>query len=248
MRDPWDEPVAATYDDDARGMFSPDVVGPTVAFLADLASSAGAGRPVLEFAAGTGRVALPMVAAGFDVSAIELSEPMATRLRAKPGGDRVHLVIGDMATTRVPGEFGLVYLVYNTISNLLTQDEQVACFANAAAHLAPGGCFVIEVFVPELRRLPPGERLVAFESTSGHIGVDEYDVVEQRLVSNHAFPGRPFLRSHHRYAWPAEYDLMARLAGLERRERWADWDRSPFTADSRSHVSVWAKPAEAAGG
>ncbi|MFN8022414.1 MAG: class I SAM-dependent methyltransferase [Acidimicrobiales bacterium] len=244
MDDVWGERTAATYDEDDAAMFSPDVLGPTIELLVELA----AGRRVLEFAAGTGRVTLPLAATGIDVSAIELSEPMAARLRAKPGGDRVDLTIGDMATTRVPGEFGLVYLVYNTISNLLTQDAQVACFANAAAHLAPGGCFVIEVFVPELRRLPVGERLVAFDSTHGHIGVDEYDVVEQRLVSNHAFPGRPFRRSHHRYAWPAEYDLMARLAGLELRERWADWDRSPFTADSRSHVTVWAKPLEAAGG
>jgi SAM-dependent methyltransferase len=237
-RDPWDESVAATYDSDGAGMFADDVLGPTVAFLAAVAD----GRPALEFAAGTGRVALPLAATGVDVAAIELSEAMAARLRAKPGAEQIRLTIGDMATARVPGEFGLVYLVYNTISNLLTQDEQVACFANAAAHLAPGGCFVIEVFVPDLRRLPPGERLVAFASARGHIGVDEYDVVEQQLVSNHAFPGRPFIRSHHRYAWPAEYDLMARLAGLELRERWADWNRSPFTADSRSHVSVWTRP------
>ncbi len=236
--------VAARYDDDVAALFDPEVVGATVDVLAELAD----GGSALELAIGTGRIALPLAARGVPVTGIELSDAMVAQLRSKPGGDGIDVTIGDMATTSVEGTFGLVYLVFNTIGNLTTQDEQVACFANAAAHLAPGGCFVIEVFVPELRRLPPGERLVAFESTRGHVGVDEYDVVEQRLVSNHAFPGRPFLRSHHRYAWPAEYDLMARLAGLERRERWADWDRSPFTADSRSHVSVWAKPAEAAGG
>jgi hypothetical protein len=142
----------------------------------------------------------------------------------------------------VPGEFGLVYLVYNTITNLLTQDEQVDCFANAAAHLVPGGYFLIEVFVPRLRHLPPGNTLVAYEVADDHVGVDEYDVLAQRLVSHHALPGRPFARSHHRYAWPAEYDLMARLAGLEPHARWADWHRRPFTADSPSHVSVWRKP------
>ena len=238
QRDGWDETVAASYDADDADMFSPEVLGPTITFLAGLA----AGRPVLEFAAGTGRVTLPLAATGLDVSAIELSEPMAARLRAKPGAEQIDLTIGDMAVTRVPGEFGLVYLVYNTISNLLSQDEQAACFANAAAHLRPGGHFVVEVFVPQLRRLPLGERIDAFHIGDRHMGVDEYDVVEQRLVSHHAFPGRRFVTSQHRYAWPAEYDLMARLAGLERRERWADWHRTPFTADSTSHVSVWAKP------
>lgn len=238
MKDPWDEATAATYDEDDAGMFAPDVLGPTVACLADLAE----GRPALEFAAGTGRVTLPLAATGVRVSAIELSAPMAERLRAKPGAAAIDLTIGDMAHTRVPVEFGLVYLVYNTISNLLTQDEQVACFANAAAHLSPGGRFVVEVFVPQLRRLPPGERFVAFETTDAHVGVDEYDVLSERLISHHARPGRPFLRSHHRYAWPAELDLMARLAGMTLEHRWADWHRSPFTADSPSHVSVWRRP------
>lgn len=230
--------MAATYDEDDADMFAPDVLGPTVACLADLA----AGRPALEFAAGTGRVTLPLAATGVRVSAIELSAPMAERLRAKPGAEAIDLTLGDMAHTRVPGEFGLVYVVYNTISNLLTQDEQVACFANAAAHLSPGGRFAVEVFVPQLRRLPPSERLVAFETTDAHVGVDEYDVLSQRLTSHHARPGRPFVRSHHRYAWPAELDLMARLAGMTLEHRWADWHRSPFTADSPSHVSVWRRP------
>ena len=238
MDDPWGEDSAATYDADDATMFSDEVLGPTVEVLADLA----AGRRALEFAAGTGRVALALAARGVDVSGIELSEAMTARLRAKPGAERVPVTIGDMATTRVPGEFGLVYLVYNTITNLLTQDEQVACFANAAAHLVPGGCFLIEVFVPRLRQLPPGNTLVAYEVADDHVGVDEYDVLAQRLVSHHALPGRPFGRSHHRYAWPAEYDLMARLAGLEPHARWADWHRRPFTADSESHVSVWRKP------
>ncbi|MCB0998564.1 MAG: class I SAM-dependent methyltransferase [Acidimicrobiales bacterium] len=240
-RDPWGEATAASYDADDAEMFSPSVLGPTVDFLAHLAG----GRRALEFAAGTGRVTLPLAATGVDVAAIELSEAMAARLRAKPGAERIELVVGDMATTRVPGEFGLVYLVYNTISNLLTQDEQVACFANAAAHLVPGGHFVIEVFVPQLRRLPPGERFVPFHVGDHHIGVDEYDVLTQRLVSHHAMPARPFATSHHRWAFPAEYDLMARLAGLQLHGRWADWSRSPFTADSASHVSVWSRPASA---
>ena len=238
MDDPWGESTAAVYDADDAVMFSDEVLGPTVEVLMELA----AGRPALEFATGTGRVALALAARGVDVAGIELSEAMTARLRAKPGSDRVPITIGDMATTRVPGEFGLVYLAYNTITNLLTQDEQVACFANAAAHLTPGGCFLIEVFVPALRLLPPGNTLVAYEVTGAHVGVDEYDVLAQRLVSHHAMPGRPFARSHHRYAWPAEYDLMARLAGLEPHARWADWHRRPFTADSRSHVSVWRKP------
>lgn len=237
-RDPWDETVAVSYDADDAVMFSPEVLDPTVAFLAELA----AGRPALEFAAGTGRVALPLAATGLSVSAIELSEPMAARLVAKPEADRIDLTIGDMAVTRVPGEFGLVYLVYNTITNLLTQDAQVECFRNAAAHLAPGGHFVIEVFVPQLRRLPPGQRFVPFDVSDRHMGVDEYDVVDQQLVSHHAVAGRRFTSSRHRYAWPAEYDLMARLAGLEPHGRWADWQRTPFTAESTSHVSVWVKP------
>jgi SAM-dependent methyltransferase len=238
MEDPWGEDTAAVYDDDDAVMFSHDVLGPTIDVLVELA----AGSRALEFATGTGRVALALAARGVDVAGIELSEAMTARLRAKPEADQVPITIGDMATTRVPGEFGLVYLVYNTITNLLTQDEQVACFANAAAHLSPGGCFLIEVFVPRLRLLPPGHTLVAYESTDIHIGIDEYDVLTQRLVSHHAMPGRPFARSHHRYAWPAEYDLMARLAGLEPHARWADWLRRPFTADSASHVSVWRKP------
>jgi hypothetical protein len=165
-------------------------------------------------------------------------------MRAKPGGASLPVTIGDMASARVEGVFGLVYLVYNTITNLLTQDEQVACFRNAAAHLDVGGHFVVEVFVPALRRLPEGERFVAFDVSDRHVGVDEYDVVNQRLTSHHYWTadGRPeIFSSPHRYAWPTEYDLMARMAGLTLRSRWSDWQRTPFTADSKSHVSVWQK-------
>lgn len=237
----FDESVALTYDADDVGMFAPDVLGPTVDFLCALA----AGRRALEFAIGTGRVALPLSERGVDVAGIELSRAMARQMSAKPGADGIPVVIGDMATARVEGAFGLVYLVYNTITNLLTQDEQVACFCNAAAHLEPGGHFLIETFVPGLRRLPTGERFVPFDVSERHVGVDEYDVVEQTLVSHHYWlaDGRAgVFDSTHRYAWPAEYDLMARIVGLDLQERWADWTRSPFTADSESHVSVWRKP------
>lgn len=237
----FDEDVARTYDEYDAEMFSPAVLDPTVDFLATLAGDARA----LEFASGTGRVTLPLSRRGVDVAGIERSRAMTRRLHAKPGGEHIAVAIGDMATTRVAGTFGLVYLVYNTISNLLTQDEQVACFANAAAHLDPGGSFVVEVGLPALRRLPPGERFVPFDVSADHLGVDEYDVVNQLLTSHHAHigaDGTQVFRSTHRYAWPAEYDLMARLAGLVLHERWADWQRTPFTSDSTSHVSVWRKP------
>ncbi|WP_249417031.1 class I SAM-dependent methyltransferase [Streptomyces sp. TS71-3] len=222
-------------------MFRPEVLDPAVDFLAARAD----GGPVLEFAVGTGRVALPLAARGLRVAGIELSEPMVAELRAKPAGAEFEVTVGDMATTRVPGEFALVYVVFNTISNLLSQDKQVECFRNAARHLRPGGRFAVEVFVPELRRLPPGETARPFHIGAGHVGFDTYDMVTQRLISHHyrLTEGRAdtFL-SHHRYVWPAELDLMARLAGLEPSERWEDWGETPFTAESRSHVSVWRKP------
>jgi SAM-dependent methyltransferase len=245
MRDDgyFGEQVAASYDRDEAEMFEPSVVGPTVDFLSSLA----AGGRALEFGIGTGRVALPLASRGIRVSGIELSRAMATRLRAKASRDDLEVVIGDFATTRVEGSFSLVYLVFNTIMNLTTQAGQVACFRNAAAHLEPGGCFVIEVMVPALRHLPPGQTVHPFALTDDHIGFDEYDVVSQGLVSHH-FERRtdgtwerssiPF-----RYVWPAELDLMAELAELRLRERWADWNREPFTGDSRSHVSVWEKRA-----
>jgi SAM-dependent methyltransferase len=237
----FDAEVAPTYDADVADMFAPEVLGPTADLLADLAR----GGRALELAIGTGRVALALAERGVDVAGIELSSAMVRELRAKPGGEALEVAIGDMTTTRVPGEFSLVYLVFNTIGNLLTQDEQVACFVNAAVHLAPGGAFVIELEVPAVRRLPPGERFVTFRVDGGYAGIDEYDLVTQRLDSRHYSvnddgTGGLFVTPQ-RYVWPSELDLMARIAGLTLVERWADWSRSPFTADSPSHVSVWVK-------
>ncbi|MGE0000020.1 MAG: methyltransferase domain-containing protein [Ilumatobacteraceae bacterium] len=242
----FDERIAASYDATSAQMFDDAVLGPTVDFLASLAD----GRRALEFALGTGRVALPLSARGVEVAGIELSTAMVAQLTAKPGAERIAVTIGDMATAQVDGSFGLVYLVYNTISNLLTQAEQVACFRNAAANLDEGGHFVIEVTVPSVRRLPPGEVFVPFEVTPHHLGIDEYDVANQRLVSHHYWmTGDRVERfdSFHRYAWPAEYDLMAELAGLTLVERWAGWDRAPFTSESTAHVSVWQKQPSSSG-
>jgi len=236
------ESVAARYDDTSDPMFTPAVIGPTVDRLAELAGDGAA----LELAVGTGRVALPLADRGVPVSGIELSPAMAERLRAKDGAARVAVTIGDMATTRVEGQFRLVYLVYNTIGNLTTQAQQVACFANAAAHLEPGGCFVIEVGVPDLRRLPPGQDAVVFSHAPGYVGYDRYtDLVAQQAMSHHfdaGGSGVQELRTPFRYVWPSELDLMAQLAGLSLRDRWADWQRAPFTGESTSHVSVWQKP------
>ena len=237
----FNEAVAATYDVDSADMFDPALLDATTAFLAEFAQ----GGPALEFAIGTGRVAIPLHQRGVDVHGIDISAPMVARMRAKPGGEDIAVTIGDIATTRVPGEFQLVYIPFNTITNLLSQEEQVACFQNAADHLRPGGYFVIEVFVPELRRLQAGEKYVPCDVSPNHIGFDEYDVVNQLCSSNHYFvrPGgrMEYFLSRHRYAFPAEYDLMARLAGLGLHGRWADWQRSPFTAESRGHISVWRK-------
>ncbi|MFD9390062.1 class I SAM-dependent DNA methyltransferase [Streptomyces sp. NPDC060000] len=240
----WTRATADRYDTEEGEMSSAAVLGPTVDFLADLA---GAGR-ALEFAIGTGRVGVPLRRRGVPVVGVELSEPMAAVLRRKIDEDTLPVTVGDMATTTVPGEFTLVYLVYNTITNLLTQDEQVECFRNAARHLAPGGRFVIELGVPPLRFLPPGQVAVPFDVSERHLGFDTFDLVEQILVSHH------FTRdgddghyrrgnSRHRYAWPAELDLMARLAGLALERRVADWDGAPFTQDSTKHISVWRRPA-----
>jgi SAM-dependent methyltransferase len=234
--------VARGYDAASADMYAPEVLGPTVDFLAELA---GDGR-ALELAIGTGRVGLALTARGVDVHGIELSPDMVEQLRAKPGGDAVPVTIGDMAATRLDRTFPLVYLVYNTISNLLTQEEQVACFENAAAHLEPGGCFVIECGVPSLQRLQPGERYLAFDVSPAHLGFDTIDVVTQRQTSHHYYVHDDrvaLFESQHRYAWPAELDLMARFAGLSLRERYAGFDRSPFTATSYQHVSVWQKAA-----
>jgi SAM-dependent methyltransferase len=238
----FDEPVAARYDESSANMFEPEVVDPVVDVLAELA---GSGR-ALELGVGTGRIALPLARRGVPVHGIELSSAMAARLKAKPGADAVGVTIGDFATTTVEGTFSVVYLVFNTIMNLTSQEEQVACFRNAAAHLEPRGCFVIEVGVPDLRRLPPGETARVFHLSDDRWGFDEYDVARQGLVSHHfeTVEGRiQHFAAPFRYAFPAEFDLMASLAGMRLRDRWAGWTREPFTGESRSHVSVWEKPA-----
>jgi SAM-dependent methyltransferase len=240
-RDYFGERIADRYDETAADMFDSAVVEPVVDLLADLAFD----RTALELGIGTGRIALPLAQRGIRVHGIDLSEAMVARLRAKPGAEQIEVTIGDFATTTVPGRFSVAYLVFNTIMNLTTQNDQVACFSNVAAHLAPGGCFVIEVSVPDLQRLPPGETVRPFTVSDTRLGFDEYDIASQGLVSHHYWVvnGRlevftpPF-----RYVWPAELDLMARLAGMSLRDRWAGWKREPFTSESTSHVSVWQKP------
>ncbi|GAA3715904.1 class I SAM-dependent methyltransferase [Streptomyces tremellae] len=239
----WTRAQADRYDTGETEMSSAAVLGPTLDLLAELA---GDGR-ALEFAIGTGRVGVPLRGRGVRVAGIELSEPMLAVLRRKAGEDALPVALGDMATTVVPGEFSLVYLVYNTITNLLTQDEQVECFRNAARHLRPGGRFVIELGVPPLRFLPPGQVAVPFDLSEGHLGFDTFDLVEQTLTSHHftrdGDGGYRREQSRHRYAWPAELDLMARIAGLSLERRLGDWDGAPFTQDSAKHVSVWRTPA-----
>jgi SAM-dependent methyltransferase len=231
-------PFATRYDPSLGAMGEPAKIDPVVDVLAELA---GRGR-ALEFAIGTGRIALPLAARGVPVAGVDLSEPMVAELRKKPGGEEIPVTIGSMTSTRVEGSFRVVYLVFNTIGNLVSQELQVECFANAAAHLAPGGCFVIELEVPQLRRLPPGERFVVFSATERHGGIDEYEPATQKLTSHHYSSTHGYSSMPFRYAWPAELDLMARLAGLRLRDRWADWDRSPFTDESTTHVSIWEKP------
>jgi SAM-dependent methyltransferase len=239
--DRFGEEVAARYDADEADMFDPAIVQPAVELLAELAGAGAA----LELGIGTGRIALPLARRGVPMRGIDLSEAMVSRLRAKPGADEIEVTLGDFATTRVPGTFSLVYLVFNTIGNLTTQEEQAACFENAAAHLEPGGSFVIEMAVPELRALPYGEHLRVFEMTERHVGIDEYEVVQQGLTSHHWYrlPDGGFRYGYgsFRYVWPAELDLMARMAGMSLRARWSGWNREPFTGESRSHVSVWEK-------
>jgi SAM-dependent methyltransferase len=239
----WDTETAQRYDTPGTGMFAPDVLGPTVDRLAELAE----GGRALEFAVGTGRVAIPLTERGIDVTGIELSTAMLARLREKADEGQLPVVQGDMATTTAPGRYRLVYLVFNTIGNLLTQDEQVDCFRNAARHLEPGGRFVVELGVPALRSLPPGAPAVVFATRQGYVGVDTYDPLHQHLESLH-FEYRDgsreayVTRSPHRYVWPAEMDLMARIAGLTLESRHADWTGGPFTAESGSHVSVYRLP------
>lgn len=238
--DYFGERIAETYEAKWPGLFDPAVVEPVVSFLAGLAGSGAA----LELGIGTGRIALPLSQRGIRVQGIDLSPAMVAQLRAKPGAESIGVAIGDFATTRVDGTFKLAYLVRNTITNLTTQDEQVECFCNVAAHLESGGCFVIENYIPELRRLPPGETVHPFTVTPAHLGFEEYDVASQVAYSRHYWvvDGQLETRSTpHRYVWPSELDLMARIAGMTLHERWADWNREPFTSDSRSHVSVWQK-------
>lgn len=241
--DYFGEDVAARYDESEGDTFAPASVDAVVDFLAALAG----GGAALELGIGTGRIALPLSQRGVRVHGIDLSTAMVARLRAKPGGEEIGVTIGDFATTRVEGTFSLAYLVFNTIMNLTTQEEQVACFQNVAAHLEPGGCFVIEVGVPDLQRLPPGETFRPFHVSPTHIGFDEYDVAGQGLISHHYTAGpdgklEPYSIPS-RYVWPAELDLMARLAGMTLRERSGGWRREPFTSESTTHVSVWEKPA-----
>ncbi|MEU4685496.1 class I SAM-dependent methyltransferase [Streptomyces xinghaiensis] len=240
----WDADAARRYDTPGTGMFAPEVLDPAVERLAELAD----GGAALEFAIGTGRVAVPLAERGVPVTGIELSRPMVEQLRTKADESAVPVVVGDMATATAPGTYSLVYLVFNTISNLLTQDRQVACFRNAARHLTPGGRFVIELWVPELRRLPPGQTAVVCRSEPDYILLDTYDVLRQQVVSHHfRFDGTPraeLFRSPHRYIWPAELDLMAQLAGFELETRHADWSGAEFTAESDSHVSVYRVPPE----
>jgi SAM-dependent methyltransferase len=239
----FDERVAARYDESGGERFDPVAIERTVDVLAELAGDG----PALELGVGTGRIAVPLAARGIRVHGVDLSSAMVARLRAKPGGADVGVTIGDFATTTVAGSFALVYVVFNTIGNLTTQASQVACFRNAAAHLRPGGTFLVEVLVPELRRLPPGETFRVFDASDTYFGIDEFDVATQRLVSHHLElkpdgtvdrVSTPF-----RYVWPSELDLMAELAGMRLRDRWGGWEKEPFTNESRTHVSVWEKAA-----
>jgi SAM-dependent methyltransferase len=239
-RDYFGERVAARYDETSADMFEAAEVEPVVEFLAELATDGSA----LELGIGTGRIALPLSQRGIRVHGIDLSDAMVARLQAKPGAEQIGVTIGDFATTTVEGRFSVAYLVFNTIMNLTTQDEQIACFRNVASHLQPGGCFVLEVSIPDLRRLPPGETVRPFTVSATRLGFDEYDVAAQGLISHHYWIDDGKLETvsmPFRYVWPAELDLMARLAGMSLRERWSDWKREPFTSDSRQHVSVWEK-------
>jgi SAM-dependent methyltransferase len=236
----FDERIARTYEAKWPELFEPAVVDAAVNFLNDLAGTGAA----LELGIGTGRIALPLSRRGLRVHGIELSPAMVAELRTKSGANDIGVTLGDFATTTVDGAFSLAYLVRNTIMNLTTQDEQVACFGNVAAHLAPGGRFVVEVMVPQLQRLPPGETIHAFTVTPTHLGFEEYDVARQIAISHHYWlvDGRlETFSAPFRHVWPSELDLMARLAGMTLRERWSGWTREPFKSDSRSHVSVWEK-------
>lgn len=236
----FDERVAARYDEVAEDMFDLAVVEPAVDLLAELAGEG----PALELGIGTGRIALPLAQRGVPVQGIELSRAMVEQLRSKRGGEDIGVTIGDFATVSVDGTFSVVYLVFNTIMNLTTQAAQVACFRKVAAHLTAGGCFVIETAVPDLQRLPPGETIKPLYVSDARWGFDEYDVASQGLTSHHfeLVDGRlEGLSIPFRYVWPSELDLMAQLAGMTLRDRWSNWNKEPFSSDSRKHVSVWEK-------
>ncbi len=236
----FDERIAKSYEDKWPDLHTPEMVNPAVDFLFDLVGTG----PALELGIGTGRIALPLSQRGVLVHGIELSPAMVEQLRSKEGSEEIGVTMGDFSTAEVEGTFKLAYLVRNTITNLTSQEQQVACFCNVAAHLEPEGCFVIEVYVPELRRLPPGESVHAFTVTPTHLGFEEYDVATQIAYSHHYWVVDGQLETFSapfRYVWPSELDLMAHIAGMRLRERWSDWDREPFTGESRSHISVWEK-------
>jgi SAM-dependent methyltransferase len=238
--DYFGERVAERYDDSTADLSGPEIVDPVVNFLVDLSFDGTA----LELGIGTGRIALPLAQRGIRVHGIDLSEAMVAKLRVKSGASDIGVTVGDFATTTIEQRFSVAYLVFNTIMNLTTQDEQIACFQNVASHLQPGGCFVIEVMVPDLQRLPPGETVRPFTVSATRLGFDEYDVAAQGLISHHYWAVDDKLEGDSmpfRYVWPAELDLMARLAGMSLRERWSGWKREPFTSESRQHVSVWEK-------
>jgi len=238
----FDERVAARYETYWPELFEPEAIDPVVNFLAGLAGAGGA----LELGVGTGRLALPLSRRGVRVHGIELSPAMVARLQAQPGADAIGITTGDFATTTVNGPFRLAYLVRNTITNLTSQDEQAECFRTVAGQLEPGGWFVIENYIPQLQRLPPGEKTRVFAATPAHLGFEQYDIAAQIAVSHHYWliDGQlETFSSPHRYLWPAELDLMAKIAGMTLRERWSSWAREPFTSDSTMHISVWQKNA-----
>ena len=238
-KDIWDEAAAKAYDTPGKGMFDPVLLKHTATYLAELAG----GGAALEFAIGTGRVAIPLAAEGVKVSGIEYSQPMVDELRTKVDEATMPVVVGDMTSTTILGRFSLVFLVFNGLSNVLTQAEQIACFENARKHLSPGGRFLIELWVPDLRRLPPGTGAAIFATEPGYIGLDTYDTLNQIVVSHHFRFGEgqeaKLFRSPHRYAWPPEIDLMAQMSGFTLESRQADWTGAPFTAESRSHISTY---------
>jgi SAM-dependent methyltransferase len=236
----FDEWIAQRYEVLWPELFDPLLVDSTVDFLTGLAG----GGAALEFGIGTGRVALPLSRRGVDVHGIELSPAMASRLTIEQGASGIVVSVGDFTTAHADRQFTLVYLLRNTITNVTTQEEQVMVFRNAARHLTQGGVFVVENYVPELRRLPPGETAHVFTVTPAHVGFEVYDMATQIAFSHHYWIIDGQLKTFstpHRYVWPSELDLMAELAGLTLSDRWSDWFRNPFTSESRSHISVWVK-------